>query len=74
VDLASVSPKEPMTKALGWELVRLQGGGRQKARQGECLSRLQVYGSSTARRCDQPDHPHRHKPIFSVANLHMHSS
>lgn len=73
MDLVSVSPRESGTKALAWELVRLRSGGRQGVIWG-----LPVTASSersvTTRRYDQPDHPHRDKPVFSAPNIHRYSS
>jgi hypothetical protein len=46
VGLVSVSPREPRTKALAWELVHLWGIA-DTARQGDCLPQLQVDARST---------------------------
>jgi hypothetical protein len=73
VDLVSVSPREPGTKALAWELVRLRGGGIQGATRG--LPATASSGRSViTRRYDQPDHSHRDKPVFSAPNVHRYSS
>ena len=73
MDLVSVSPREPGTKALAWELVRLRGGGKQRATRG--LPATASSGLSViTRRYDQPDHPHRDKPVFSAPNVHRYSS
>jgi hypothetical protein len=62
-----------LRQALAWELVRLRGGGRQGATRG--LPATASSGRSvTTRRYDQPDHPHRDKPVHSAPNIHRYSS